>query len=160
MKRPLAGPKCPNDNRYCSYQCRWDAVRERDEYGRYLNAEGYIILRKGRRIPTQRRDVTDEGYVRVNLGRDERRASRNEGRMLEHRWVMEQTLGRKLHPDETVHHVNGVKTDNRPENLELWVGKHPRGQRVEDVVEWAAEMLQRYAPERLARREGEVVAPT
>ncbi len=150
MKRQTAGPKCPNDNRYCSYQCRWNAVVTRDDYGRYLNADGYVILHKGRRAKASgHRDLDSNGYVRVNLGRDERRASRNDGRVLEHRWVMERTLGRELLPDETVHHVNGVKADNRPGNLELWVGKHPRGQRIEDVVEWAAEMLGRYAPERL-----------
>ena len=83
--------------------------------------------------------------MRVNLGT----GKHARGRILEHRYVMEQQLGRELLPDETVRHRSGVKTDNRPENLELWVSKHPKGQRVEDVVEWATEMLGRYAPDRL-----------
>jgi len=57
---------------------------------------------------------------------------------------MEQILGRSLAPHETVHHKNGERTDNRPENLELWVLKQPRGQRPEDLVEYAREILALY----------------
>ena len=54
---------------------------------------------------------------------------------LEHRVVMEEKLGRPLLADEHVHHVNGIRTDNSPENLELWSGhKDPKGQRVRDLA--------------------------
>ncbi|MDX2550157.1 HNH endonuclease [Streptomyces stelliscabiei] len=61
-----------------------------------------------------------------------------DGRIIpEHRAVMEQHLGRRLLSTEVVHHVNGVRDDNRVENLELWYSPQPYGQRIEDLLRYA-----------------------
>jgi len=62
----------------------------------------------------------------------------------EHRYIMEQILGRQLRAGENVHHKNGDRLDNRPENLELWSCHQPSGQRVVDKVQWAREILRQY----------------
>ena len=63
----------------------------------------------------------------------------------QHTYVMENYLGRKLLPNETVHHKNGVRDDNRIQNLELWSKSQPPGQRVADKVKWAEEIINQYS---------------
>lgn len=120
---------------------------ERQAHTRGLCNAHYIRSRKNT-------DVSKPLRKRAGPGNGSRWKDRNgyvvltlpgkQGRIVEHRHVMEQALGRKLLPDESVHHKNGVKDDNRLENLELWASTQPSGQRVEDLLTWAKEIIARY----------------
>lgn len=86
--------------------------------------------------------ITQYGYRQI-VAKGHPNSWRNGG-MFEHVYVMSQHLGRPLMKGETVHHINGIKTDNRIENLEIWHKAHPHGQRLEDKLNWCKEMLEKY----------------
>lgn len=106
--------------------------------GHYSQLQSGRELRAIDRSPSKGRRVNRQGYVEVRIA-----PSRWE---LEHRVAMSAHMGRPLLPDETVHHVNGVRDDNRLENLELWSSRHPKGQRVADLLAFAREILATYEP--------------
>ena len=93
-------------------------------------------------VPQIKRLIGPQGYVWVSTQQKGRRSKR----MLEHRYVMEQHLGRPLADGENVHHINGVRDDNRIENLELWSKSQPHGQRAIDKLAWAREIVALYGP--------------
>ncbi len=90
-----------------------------------LTAQGYRLIRRA-------------GHPNANKN----------GYLTEHKFVMSKKLGRPLMKGETVHHKNGIRTDNRPDNLELWTSAQPSGQRVEDLISFAVELLTKYAADR------------
>jgi hypothetical protein len=122
-KRPsLAAPICKTDD--CSQPVR----RNRLGHGLGYCAEHSHLVSRNYREPGTK-TLNKEGYVQIKLA---------DGRIIgEHRAVMEKHLGRQLKRGETVHHINGVRDDNRLENLELWYSSQPYGQRVEDLLRYA-----------------------
>lgn len=106
------------------------------------NIEPRPIRGKAGNHPIGTRKTNSHGYVLIKT-HDDPTAPRG-GWPLEHRLIMEQHLGRELYEGENVHHINGVRDDNRLENLELWVTTQPAGQRPQDLLDWADEIIRRY----------------
>jgi len=96
----------------------------------------------GKRAKWTENIIDDQGYVLVPAKGHAN--ARLNNRVPQHRLVMSEYLGRPLFENENVHHKNGDKTDNRIENLELWVVAQPKGQRPSDLIEYAREILKRY----------------
>lgn len=106
---------------YCSKKCGVLATYARlpQEDRTYANARSY---RGGRLIR--------KGYAFVLAPDHPSLVGTKNKYVPEHRLNMEKKIGRPLQKHERVHHINGIRDDNRPENLELWAHSHPPGQRV------------------------------
>lgn len=104
--------------------CNDHVVRPWTSNGRTYHKKGYVLLR----VPEHPRSSKNNPYV------------------FEHILVMEEFIGRFLIKGENVHHKNGIRDDNRIENLELWNKPQPSGARAEDLYAWALELVELYEP--------------
>lgn len=98
------------------------------------------------------------GYIYLS-GHQEHPNANGVGQIAEHVLVMTQKLGRAMVKGESVHHLNGIRDDNRPENLELWSRAQPAGQRVKDKVAFALELVRLYVPQLLKDPQCELPSP-
>lgn len=105
-------------------------------YQQWKKTGNPIAFHRRKIVPVGTTVTQPNGYVHIKIREDKWTAV--------HRYVMEQKLGRPLLIHETVHHKNGNRSDNRIGNLELWSKSQPAGQRVEDKLAWAREIIELY----------------
>lgn len=98
--------------------------------GRYLNYGGYVLLAKS---------LARKLYPMAVL-------STKHTDIFEHTCIMSHHLQREIIKGESIHHKDGNRQNNNLSNLELWSKSHPSGQRIEDKVAWAKELLRLYEP--------------
>lgn len=110
----------------------------------YEDGRQYLVVKTDDKVNKIKniRYIKDSGYVLIH--RPDHPNSHKNGYILEHTFIVSEHIGRPLKKGENIHHINGIRDDNRIENLELWSRSQPSGQRVEDKIAWCQEFLKSY----------------
>lgn len=122
-KKEYEVPKWKNehkpDRKFCSDSCKIDEWRKSGK--------------PDKRNFENKKHYHKSGYVYIWAPNHPATKGKSYKYLLEHRVVMEAKIGRYLEKGENVHHINGIRSDNNPENLELWAVSQPSGQRISDM---------------------------
>ena len=111
---------------YCSRECYREWYRAKNTRACPICGNEFIAKRSSQKVcSTECRrkyksmNVEHKAYMENGYIVEYQKGYNKKGNVKQHRRIMEEHLGRKLEPYEVVHHINGVKTDNRIENLQL-----------------------------------------
>jgi hypothetical protein len=141
--------KYREDNReLCRKRIRDSYWKNEEEYRRrnkvhYREINGIPLDSTFKKRKNGEGTIDSSGYKTISV-KGHPNAMDEKGRIREHIFIMSNQLGRPLKKGESVHHKNGIRDDNRIENLELWSRSQPPGQRVEDKINWCIEFLISY----------------
>jgi hypothetical protein len=152
----------PKRTKYCCDKCQVDYLNEKSKQkllsdpNRRENLNKILVKRRLKRgipldLPIRKVSPKGSGYIAKSgykfIHKKGHPNATYQGSIAEHIYIMSEHIGRPLRKDESVHHKNGIRSDNRIENLELWNKTQPSGQRVEDKIKWAIELLKEYGYE-------------
>lgn len=133
-----------NTKKKCKLQNCNTPCHSKGYCGKHLNrfkkyGDPLTHIEKVYKVPTGYR-INNQGYAEIRLIINNRAVW-----VKEHRYLLEQKLGRSLKKIEQIHHKDGNKLNNNTDNLELWViRQQPSGQRVKDMLDWAYKILEEY----------------
>lgn len=119
----------------CGFQIKEPTISE-------IARQNTIKAHKGKRSTAWKGGRIKDKFGYVQIWKPDHPNCKSAGYIHEHRYVMSEYLGRPLNEGENVHHKNGIRDDNRIENLELWTRSQPYGQRQEDLIEYYKKILE------------------